>query len=194
MKLICNRIYYEKEINIISVVGFVLFFSFSCTETSKNKNIVHAINAYNKNKQKLSSDKLKKATTIVYYCGNGTVAPDYHYDCYITVSKNNVNVTITQGYDGTVRYNKNHAISISEYQKFLTNLLKQGISKKQSDSPMLLGSGTSSITAKIKKQVIFEGDEYVDLTIAKGELQDSFLSLLPKHMKQVVQNPEGVLK
>ena len=101
--------------------------------------------------------------------------PNLFFNRYITVSKNNVNVTITQGYDGTVRYNKNHAISISEYQKFLTNLLKQGISKKQSDSPMLLGSGTSSITVKIKKQVIFEGDEYVDLTIAKVNYKIRFL-------------------
>ena len=93
-----------------------------------------------------------------------------------------------------MRYNKNHAISISEYQKFLTDLLKQGISKNQNDAPQPLGGGTSGIIVKMKKQVIFEGDEYVDLTIAKGELQDSFLSLLPKHMKQVVQNPEGVLK
>ena len=120
--------------------------------------------------------------------------PNLFFNRYITVSKNNVNVTITQGYDGTVRYNKNHAISISEYQKFLTDLLKQEISKNQNDAPMLDGAGTSGIIVKTKKQVIFEGDEYVDLSITKGELQDSFLSLLPKHMKQVVQNPEGVLK
>ena len=74
--------------------------------------------------------------------------PNLFFNRYITVSKNNVNVTITQGYDGTVRYNKNHAISISEYQKFLTDLLKQGISKNQNDAPQPLGGGTSGIIVK----------------------------------------------
>jgi len=184
----------KKILTLLALLVSCSFSQFYAQKPQKINNIVQAINTYTKNKQKLSSDKLEKAITIVYYCGNGTVAPDYHYDCYITVSKNNVNVTITQGYDGRVRYNKNHAISISEYQKFLTDLLKQEISKNQNDAPMLDGAGTSGIIVKTKKQVIFEGDEYVDLSITKGELQDSFLSLLPKHMKQVVQNPEGVLR
>ena len=160
---------------------------------NKMDKIANSVSAYTQDKLKLSSDKLEKATMITYHCGNGTVAPEYHYDCFIMVSKKNVNVKICQGYNGDVKYDKSHAISLSKYNEFLSNLLKQGISKKPNNDPIPCGAGSSDITVKIKQQVIFEGDEYFDLSIAKGELQDSFLTLLPEEMKRVALNPEEIL-
>ena len=162
-------------------------------KTNKMDNIIRSVSAYTHDRLKLSSDKLGKATMITYHCGNGTVAPEYHYDCYTIVTKNNVNVIITQGYNGDVKYNNNHALSSSEYKNFLDSLLKQGITKIPNNDPIPCGAGSSDITVKMKQQVIFEGDESLDLSITKGGLQDSFLFLLPEHMKRAALNPEQML-
>jgi hypothetical protein len=162
-------------------------------KTNKMDNIIRSVSPYTQDRLKLSSDKLEKATMITYHCGNGTVAPEYHYDCYIIVTNNNDNVKITKGYDGDVKYNNNHALSFSEYKKFLDSLLKQGITKMSNNGPIPCGAEASDIIIKMKQQVIFEGDESLDLSITKGGLQDSFLFLLPEHMKKAALNPEQML-
>ena len=163
-------------------------------KSNKMDNLVRSVSAYTQNNLKLSSDKLEKATMITYHCGNGTVAPEYHYDYYIIVTNNNVNVKITSGYNGDVKYNQNHAISSSEYTFFLNSLLKQGITKMPNNDPIPDGAGSSDIIVKMKQRVTFSGDEYFDLSITKGGLQDSFLFLLPEHMKRVVISPEQMLE
>lgn len=175
-----------------------LMFSPACIMAQKSdrlQTVVQAVSAYTQNQSKLSSDKLAKATMIVYHSGNGSVAPEYHYDCYVNVVKNNVNVIVYGGYEGTVRYNKNHTISDAAYKQFLNSLLKQDIRKTPSNDNdfMMSGAGSSDITVKVKQQVIFEGEEDMDVSIAKGRLVDSFMALLPDDMKRVVRNPDIVL-
>lgn len=156
--------------------------------------IAQSVSAYTQNKSKLTLATLGKATTISYHCGNGSVAPDYHYDCYIHVIKNNVNVTIYGGYDGEVKFNENRYISQAEYKQFLNKLANQNIRKTPSNgNEFLCGAGASDITVKVKQQVIFEGDEDVNLSIGKGRLDDSFLPLLTETMEWAIRNPDKVI-
>ena len=151
-----------------------------------------------KNVQKmvpLSAEQLEKATSVVYHSSNGSVAPDYHFDCYVNVVKDNVNVTIFQGYDKTVVYRENHALSQTEYQQFLDYLAKQGISKNtKEDIIPTSGGDVSAISVETEKQVVFRGEEHLDLVIEHGRLIDAFLVLLPDSMQQVVRKPYEKLK
>lgn len=161
-------------------------------KTDKLGSIAQSVSAYTQKKALLSSEKLSKATSIIYHSGNGSVSPEYHYDCYIHVLKNSVSVTIYGGYGGTVRYNESIDISTADYKKFLNNLLKQGICKTPSNgNEVLCGAGASDITVKMKQQVIFSGDESVDLSINKGGLIDSFLPLLSDDMFGAVRDPDS---
>lgn len=156
--------------------------------------IAQSVSSYTQSKSKLSSEMLSKATSIIYHSGNGSVAPEYHYDCYIHVLKNSVSVTIYGGYDGAIMYNESSSISTSDYKKFLNNLLKQGIRKTPSNgNEYLCGAGASDITIKMKQQVLFSGDEDIDLSITNGSLRDSFELLLSNAMLNAVRNPDSKL-
>ena len=184
-----------KQIVIIIIVLFLGFPSILIAQRpDKLGKIVQSVSTYTQNKSKLSSEKLSKATSIIYHSGNGSVAPEYHYDCYVHVLKNSVSVTIYGGYDGSVKYNESKFISTADYKQFLNNLLKQDIRKTPSNgNEYLCGAGVSDITVKVKQQVIFSGDEDVDLSITKGGLIDSFELLLSDDMLRAVRNPDSKL-
>ena len=180
-----------KKISSIAIT-IILSFCFPVILFAQKPNklgrIAQSVSAYTQKKAQLSSEKLSKATLIIYHSGNGSVAPEYHYDCYIHVLKNSVSVTIYGGNDGAVKYNESSYISTADYKKFL----KQGIRKTPSNgNEFLCGAGASDITVKTKQQVIFSGDEYVDISINKGGLIDSFLPLLSDDMLEAVRNPDS---
>ena len=54
----------------------------------------------------LSSEKLSKAAEIAYGFENGTLPPEYHYDCTITVYKNKAQVRVYSAYNGNIKYNE----------------------------------------------------------------------------------------
>lgn len=184
----------KKIYSIIIIISFCFPAALSAQKPNKLGKVAQSVSEYTQNKLKLSSDKLSKATSIIYHSGNGSVAPEYHYDCYIHVLRNSVSVTIYGGYDGDVKYNESIAISTPEYKQFLNNLLKQDIRKIPSNgNEYLCGAGASDITIKMKQQVLFSGDEDVDLSITKGELIDSFILLLSDDMLGAVRDPESKL-
>ena len=186
----------EKTMKKISSIAIILSFCFPVALFAQKPNklgsIAQSVSTYTQKKAQLSSEKLSKATLIIYHSGNGSVAPECHYDCYIHVLKNSVSVTIYGGNDGAVKYNESSYISTADYKKFLNSLLKQGIRKTPSNgNEFLCGAGASDITVKTKQQVIFSGDEYVDISINKGGLIDSFLPLLSDDMLEAVRNPDS---
>ena len=184
----------KKNCSITIILSFCFLEILSAQNPNKLGKIAQSVSTYTQNKSKLSAEKLSKATSIIYHSGNGSVAPEYHYDCYIHVFKNSVSITIYGGYDGSVKYNESKLISTEDYKKFLNNLLKQGIRKTPSNgNEFLCGAGASDITVKMKQQVIFSGDEDVDLYIAKGGLIDSFELLLSDDMLRAVRNPDSKL-
>ena len=182
----------KKSCSIAIIFSFCLPVALSAQQPNKLGKIAQSVSAYTQTKMKLSSEKLSKATSIIYHSGNGSVAPEYHYDCYIHVYKNSVSVTIYGGYDGSVKYNESNFISTSDYKQFLNYLQKQGIRKTPSNgNEYLCGAGASDITVKMKQQVLFSGDEDVDLSITKGRLIDSFVLLLSGDMIEAIRNPES---
>lgn len=184
----------KKICSITIILSFCSLAVLYAQKPNKLGKIAQSISTYTQNKSKLSSEKLSKATSIIYHSGNGSVAPEYHYDSYIHVLKNSVSVTIYGGYDGSVKYNESKFISTTDYKKFLNNLLKQDIRKTPSNgNEYLCGAGASDITVKMKQQVIFSGDEDVDLSISKGGLIDSFILLLSDDMLGAVRNPDSKL-
>lgn len=143
----------------------------------------------------LSSDLLQRATSIVYHCANGSVAPEYHYDCYVTVMKDSVDIKVCQSYNGNVVYQESCPVSEELYFQFLSDLAGQEIRKDDSkDIPITTGDGASAILVKAGEEVLFRGEEDVDLFITKGSLADSFLPLLSPSMLQAVNNPDEKLK
>ena len=184
----------KKICSITIILSFFFPVLLSAQNPNKLGKIAQSVSTYTQNKSKLSSEKLSKATSIIYHSGNGSVAPEYHYDCYIHVLIKSVSVTIYRGYDGNVKYNESKFISTEDYKKFLNNLLKQDIRKTPSNgNEYLCGAGASDITVKMKQQVVFSGDEDVNLSIAKGGLIDSFELLLSDDMLRAVRNPESKL-
>lgn len=157
--------------------------------------IAQSLNTYSQNKSKLTKAQLESATTISYHCDNGSVSPEYHYNVYIIVTKNNVNVTIYGGYDGNVKFKEDRSITQSEYKQFINRLANQNICKKPSngDVPFMSGSSSSDITVKVKNRIIFKGDEHVNLSIGKGSLDDSFMSLLSGTMLQAINNLDVII-
>lgn len=141
----------------------------------------------------LTLDKLKKATCITYYSGNGSVAPDYHYDCCIIVTPNEVNVKIYHGYDGTTVYDESSDLLATDYTKFIKHLANQKIRKIVPEWPMLDGAGTSMLEVKIGNKEIFSGDEQYDVSVGNGNLIDAFLPLLPDEMRQAALDPESYI-
>ena len=184
-----------KKICLIAIIISSCFSAvLSVQKPNKLGKIAQSVSTYTQGKSTLSSEKLSKATSIIYHSGNGSVAPEYHYDCYIHVLKNSVSVTVYGGYDGAVKYNESNFITNADYKKFLNNLLKQGIRKMPSNgNEYLCGAGASDITVKMKQLVIFSGDEDVDLSISKGRLIDSFELLLSDDMLGAVRNPDSKL-
>ena len=175
---------------------FVLWPTFLSAQNSpkSGKTSRQIVNSYIQKSQKLTIEQLSKASEIIYHSDNGSLPPNYRYDCYIKVSRNNVNVVIYSEYGEKVNYNESRTISSSEYSRFINSLAKQDICKVSSNRSMP-GCGASSveITIKTKTEIIFAGAEDIDLSVKNGELIDSFLKLLSNSMKQAVGNPEGVL-
>ena len=184
----------KKNVLIIAILSFCFSAKSFAQMQNRLGKIVQSVGSYTQSKSRLSSQMLSKATSIIYHSGNGSVAPEYHYDCYIQVLKNSVSVTIYGGYDGAVKYNDSNFISASDYKQFLNRLLKQGIRNTPSNgNEYLCGAGASDITVKMKQQVLFSGDEDIDLSITNGRLRDSFELLLSNDMLNAVRNPDAKL-
>lgn len=176
---------------------FVLWSTFLSAQNlhKTDKASRQTVNSYIQKKTKLTMDQLLKASEIIYHSDNGSLPPDYHYDCFIKVRKNNVNVIIYGGYNGNVKYNEVRTISSSEYRHFIHSLAKQDIYKVSSNQNVPnCGTSSESLTIKTKNQIIFAGDEDIDLSVTNGELIDSFWKLLSSSMKQAVEHPERFLE
>ena len=148
-----------------------------------------------KKKQKsLTADLLAQATSIIYKSSNGSVTPRYHYECFITVDESKVNLTIHGGYDGLVVYNEDHAISRADYEQFLNALSAQQIKHTTPRNQYASGLKVSYIKILSGEEVLFDGGENTNLSVANGRLNDAFLALLPDAMREKVDNPLDLLE
>jgi len=143
-------------------------------------------------KNKLTLYLLKNATLIKYSFSNGPVAPDYQYSGYISVCKERVEVSII-GKRCIQNYSSSIPLSAKDYTNFLNALYAQDIRMLDHDEPVMMGAGASNIVVKDHKKILFEGDEYINLSIGEGYLKDQFLNVLPEHVRKVVNDPYDAL-
>ena len=174
-------------------IFLLLIIIFAAIELPAQQRIDQLGEAVGNYAKSLTADKLQRATSITYSYGNGSVAPEYHYDYYIIVKPTSINVTITHGYDGTVVYDESADLQPTDYRKFINRLAKQKIRMSDELYPPLAGASTSYISVKANDTTIFSGDEY-DLEIGNGYLRDAFYDLLPTELQQVVDNAEQYIE
>ena len=142
------------------------------------------------------NEQLEQATSVVYHSANGSVAPEWHYDCYVTVTKDSVNVKVYQGYGGEkVVFEEAQPFNEEGYRHFLGELSKQEIGKHKPEGLLPLdGAGISAIMVWTDDECVFSGDEDVDVVVKHGGLIDSFLPLLNESMHHAVDTPYELLR
>lgn len=138
---------------------------------------------------KLTSSLLIQATSITYYCSNGSVSPKYQYYCCVVVTDTSVRLKVYQA--GKVTYDETASISSIEYIKFINHLVQQQIYYNVKDYNHfipLCGSGTNSITVRTDDSIIFKGDTCEVLKVDNGNLCDAFVQIMPRYMVQWYKN------
>lgn len=159
----------------------------------------------------LTKDKLEKATSIVYCCNYDNNLWNYDLECVVSNQLIKANVVINYGVDFAEQYAFDSPISIDEYNNFLSNIASQNmmnvIFKNRNpegglvdyslimDSSFMVMDGiqSSSLIVKYDKDVLFKGIVGKDLSMTKGQLEESFIMFLPQYMKNAVLNPEKFL-
>lgn len=178
-----------KKFLILSILlFFVLCLSVLLAKTTKWNEKEPSASVLSFKKKSLSRNKLEAATLILYKASNGSVAPEYHYECVIKVKKDSVDVTVCRGYDGEEVYHEGCAISQTEYEQFLNHLAAQNI-RTTSVKEYTSGGHVSYIKVLENDEVVFDGSEGFNLTIAKGHLSDAFMELLSGSMEEAVTDP-----
>ncbi len=186
-----------KKILLLAILLlFVLYLSVMWAgRIWKNDKHDPSVEAFSLIKPRLSLDKLEKATLIIYQFNNGTVAPDFHYDGYIKVTKDSVNVTIFRGYNSDVKFNESRELSPDEYKQFLNRLVQQKIRKATPSKHNRAASGShvSYIAVWQDDELIFDGSEHLNLSIADGRLDDAFMDLLSGDMEIAAHHPMKII-
>ena len=124
------------------------------------------------------------------------MTPDYHYDGYIKVTKDSVNVTIYRGYSkNDERFNESRALVPDEYKQFLNRLVQQKIKKSAASKHDRVASGAhvSYIAVWQDDELIFNGNEHFNLSIAEGRLSDAFLDMLSGDMEKAAYHPMEII-
>ena len=185
-----------KKIRFIILLVLALISSavvYGQSKTNKNVNALAKI-ASSQKKEKagkggkaetLSRNTLDKATSVVYYCDNGSVPPQYYYHYTITVTKQTVQLVIKKGENRKITHSERADITRSQYEQFVSKLSSQGI-RKTKDRTIADGGGLSAIKVGLNTAVLFSGHEGDDISITQGHLADAFLQILPPKMKQLI--------
>lgn len=159
----------------------------------------------------LTKDKLKKATSIVYCCDYDSDPYNYQLKCVIGNNGLKADVSIYFGVDFVEQYVFDSPIKIDEYNSILRrleiqdirNVIKKGNglerifdeSSINLSSSFIIMDGRQTFSLYVKKgdELLFKGIPGENLSIAKGQLEDSFIEFLPQYMKDAIFDPETFL-
>ena len=75
---------------------------------------------------------LSQATSMTYSFDNGTVAPDWRYDCRVTVCKDSVRLSVITGYGEAQKYDSIVALQAGQYEQFITRMVNHSITNHTS--------------------------------------------------------------
>lgn len=163
----------RQVFTLITIISLCWPSLLSAQKPNKLGKAMQSVNTYSQNKSRLSMDKLSKATYICYSWSQGSWQ-DTGYG-YIEVTPTTVKGMTYEGEGQTSC--ETHRISPAKYKQFLNNLVRQDIRKTPYKDPGV-GGWSATLTIKVNKKVIFEGEEHASLSIAKGDLGDAFNELL----------------
>lgn len=135
---------------------------------------------------------LKSATKISYGFSNGSVAPEYAYAGYISVSPQGVSLDIY--HMSELCYSQSISLTSYEYNGFLKDLLALGIKSNDDGFGGLCGALGSDITIMKGTKKIFSGSEDEDITTSRGHLSDPFVKLLDAEMLEIYEDPSATFE
>lgn len=139
----------------------------------------------------LTEDDLNKATRIIYTTNPGSLPPEYHYNCILTVEPTEVRLKVNKGYGEKKLYDETFPVSEAQWHKMKTQLAERKIGNKHDFEPLCGGKG-GCLELYAQTLLLFRGIESEGL-VYQGRLRNAFTSLLPEGQpREILQDP-GIL-
>ena len=136
---------------------------------------------------------LSQATSMTYSFDNGTVAPDWRYDCRVTVFKDSVRLSVITGYGEAQKYDSIVPLQSGQYEQFIARLVNHSITKVPFLDPKPVGGPTHYLLVR-GDSLFVEGEEGYELQVENGSLFGTFLMVLPPDLQKIMKAPEQLIR
>ena len=169
---------------LLSIMAmFSLVFSTACGQDNNKTEKAAAVD-----NKRLTSDILQQSTSIQFFTNNGTVAPDYHYNMTVVVTKDSVTLTVIKGYGNKAAYDQTAPLTAEQYQQFIQQLAALSVHNTDDEPIPTTGGPVESIRVLDGSKLLFGGSTGRSLTY-DGDLSITFHDVLPNEMAQVFRHP-----
>ena len=169
--------------HLLTIIG-VLIMAFSNTACAQGTD---------KQIEKLDEALLSQATSFTYTFDNGTVAPEWRYDCWVTVYKDSVRLSVIKGYGEEQKYDSIVPLQAGQYEQFIARMVNHSITKVPSLDPKPVGGPTYNLLVR-GDSVFLEGEEGYELQVKNGGLFGTFLMVLPPELQGIMKEPEQLIR
>ena len=136
---------------------------------------------------------LSQATSMTYSFDNGTVAPNWRYDCRVTVFKDSVRLSVITGYGEAQKYDSIVALQTGQYEQFITRMVNHSITKVPFNDPKPVGGPTHYLLIR-GDSLFVEGEEGYEMQVKNGRLFGTFLMVLPPDLQDIMNAPEQLIR
>lgn len=169
--------------HLLTIIG-VLIMAFSNTACAQGTD---------KQIEKLDEALLSQATSFTYTFDNGTVAPEWRYDCWVTVYKDSVRLSVIKGYGEEQKYDSIVPLQAGQYEQFIARMVNHSITKVPLLDPKPVGGPTYNLLVR-GDSVFLEGEEGYELQVKNGGLFGTFLMVLPPELQGIMKEPEQLIR
>ena len=169
--------------HLLTIIG-VLIMAFSNTACAQGTD---------KQIEKLDEALLSQATSFTYTFDNGTVAPDWRYDCWVTVYKDSVRLSVIKGYGEEQKYDSIVPLQTGQYEQFIAKMVNHSITKVSILDPKPVGGPTYNLLVR-GDSMFLEGEEGYELQVKNGGLFGTFLMVLPPELQGIMKEPEQLIR
>ena len=169
--------------HLLTIIG-VLIMAFSNTACAQGTD---------KQIEKLDEALLSQATSFTYTFDNGTVAPDWRYDCWVTVYKDSVRLSVIKGYGEEQKYDSIVSLQAGQYEQFIAKMANHSITKVPILDPKPVGGPTYNLLVR-GDSMFLEGEEGYELQVKNGGLFGTFLMVLPPELQGIMKEPEQLIR
>ncbi len=136
---------------------------------------------------------LSQATSVTYSFDNGTVAPDWRYDCRVTVFKDSVRLSVITGYGEAQKYDSIVPLQAGQYEQFIARMVNHSITKIPFLDPKPVGGPTHYLLVR-GDSLFVEGEEGYEMQVQNGRLFGTFLMVLPPDLQDIMKAPERLIR